>query len=267
MSGLILSLVLACTEPPVAASAQAGVWVEARQVAAEEPIVLHVPAGTELPPFDTLRVTERSLGDDGSRVYELRGAAGSYVLDVPAPSGEPVRFFVDIGVEGPSGGPMEDLASMPEAEAPHWPYYVAAAVGAAAVAMALIRAARSLRPAPPPPPPEPADVRARREWRELRAREDLGAEALAIALSDVYRRYLDATRPWPATSRTTREIVDNLASELTALDLDRARRLLGAMDLVKFSERGAHAALFEGLDTDFDALVHPPPVAARGGSA
>jgi hypothetical protein len=63
------------------------------------------------------------------------------------------------------------------------------------------------------------------------------------------------TQDWPARSRTTREILDNLAGTLTFAHLERAQRLLGAMDLVKFSESGAREALFDTLDGDFEVLL------------
>ncbi len=257
MSVLLASLLLACgrDEQPVVPGP--GIWIEQAHVQAGDPVLLHVPSGTELPALDTLRVTQRSTGDDGSAVYELRGQPGSYVVDVPGADGAAVRLFFDIGVEGPSAGPLEDLVPLEPPAPSRWPWVVAATAGVFAFAAGLIWAARRLRPPPTPPPPESADARARREWRRLRERTDLRPEDLARELSDVYRRYLDDTRSWPASARTTREIVDNLAGELTALELDRARRLLGAMDLVKFSDRGAQAAVFEQLDADFSALVQP----------
>ena len=250
----MIVLLLACAEPPVVVAPDPGVWIEDRSVDEGQPVVLHAPAGTELPALTTLTVTPRALGDDGSAVWELRGDPGAYVVDVPAADG-PVRLFFDIGVEGPTGGPMAELVPYSPAPPSRWPWYVAAAVAATIVGWLLVNMARRLAPAPPPPPPEAPDARARREWRTVRAREDLAPEALALELSSVYRRYLDATERFPATARTTKEILDNLAVDLPAADLDRARRLLSAMDLVKFSERGAAAALFEKFDEDFDALV------------
>jgi hypothetical protein len=271
VSALLTWLLVACGQGALPTVTGPGTWIEQARVQAGEPVLLHVPTGTELPAMDTLRVTQRSTGDDGSTVYELRGQPGSYVVDVPGADGAAVRLFFDIGVEGPTAGPLEDLVPLEPPAPGRWPWVVAAVAGIAAFAASLVWAARRLRPPPAPPPPESADARARREWRRLRARTDLRPEDLARELSDVYRRYLDDTRPWPASARTTREIVDNLAGELTALELDRARRLLGAMDLVKFSDRGAQAAVFEQLDADFGTLVQPAsarmiPAPERGAS-
>jgi len=254
---LLAWMLFACGQDVQPAAIGPAVWIDRAHVQAGEPVLLHVPTGTELPALDTLKATRRSTGDDGSAVYELRGQPGSYVVDVPGVDGAPVRLFFDIGVEGPIAGPLEDLASLEPPVPSRWPWVVTAVAGVAALAAGLVWAARRLRPPPAPPPPESADARARREWRRLRERADLRPEDLARALSDVYRRYLDDTRPWPASARTTREIVGNLAGELRPLELDRARRLLGAMDLVKFSDHGAQMAVFEQLDADFGALVKP----------
>jgi hypothetical protein len=152
---------------------------------------------------------------------------------------------------------MEDLAVLPPPPPPVWPWVLGGVAAIGALGAGGWFAWQRLKPKPPPPPPEPADRVARREWAALRARRDLQPEELALALSRVYRTYLDAVHAWPATSRTTREILDNLAGEMTALQLERARRLLSAMDIVKFSERETHASFFEALDADFDALVVP----------
>lgn len=71
----------------------------------------------------------------------------------------------------------------------------------------------------------------------------------------MFRRYLQAIHQWPATSRTSREILDALAGDLPAVQLERARRLLFAMDIVRFSDRSTHADFFAALDEDFEALI------------
>lgn len=244
---MILTLLLACGERPATPVPDLPVWIEDRAVDAGEPVVLHAPAGTQIPAVEGITPSPRD-----ETTWELRGEPGSYHLEVGG-----VALYFDVGVEGPTGGPLEDVLRPPPPEPPLWPKLLAGAVALVALAGAGAWAWRRFKPVPPPPPPEPADRVARREWAALRGGGDLGPEDLARELSAVYRRYLDATHPWPATARTTREILDNLAGDLTAVDLDRARRLLGAMDLIKFSERGAHAGIFDALDADFDALVRP----------
>lgn len=251
---LTLLLTVGCEAPNVVTAPGPAAWIESRRVADGAPVILHAPPGTALPEVEGLVAKPIPPGDG---TWELRGKAGSYIVDVPVERGEPVKLFFDIGVEGPTGGPMDDLATIPPPPPSVWPAVLASAVGLGLAAGGGALLWRRLRPVPPPPPPEAPDRLARRQWAALRARTDLAPEALALALSGVYRAYLDAVQSWPATSRTTREILDNLAGELSALQLERARRLLSAMDLVKFSDRGAHASLFEALDADFDALVQP----------
>lgn len=270
MRGAALALLLsvaACRSAPPPTSPAAPVWVESRSVASGAPVLVHVPAGTPPPTVEGLTIT-KVAGDADAETWALSGRDGSYIVPVPATKDAagtalpPVTLYVDIGVTGPSGGPMEDLATLPPPPEPTpWWVWVVAAMGAGSGVLA-VNLIRRFRPKPPPPPPEPAHVVARREWAQLRQRRDLAPELLAVELSAVYRRYLQAAHGWPATSRTTREILDNLSGTLLASDLDAARRLLSAMDLVKFADRGAHEGLFDQLDADFVALCVPIPGAA-----
>ena len=261
---LPLVLALACHPAPQLA-AGAPVWVEARKVDGGQAVRVHAPAGTVMPTVDKLTITQASVGDDGTAIWEVKGEKGSYILNVPGPDSKPVPVYVDIGVDGPIGGKMADLAGTAPRQPPIWPYLLAGVLGLGTLVAGAIAAWRRWRPLPPVAPPEPPDVIALREWIALRARDDLAPPALALELSAVYRRFLDATRVWPASSRTTREILDNLASELSAAELDCARRLLSAMDLVKFADRDAQASMFEQLDADFRRLV--VPVRGRSDSA
>lgn len=250
---LWLTMFVACNDSQ-APTTMSGpdVYVEARKVASGEPIVLHAPPTVTVPTVTGLTATSPGQDTEGRMIWELRGKDGSYIIPIGDP---PQRIFVDIGVDGPSGGPMADLAAPPPPPAPIWPYVAAGLGGAAALAGVGVLVARRMKRPLPPPPPEPPAVIARRQWAALRARTDLTPEQLALDLSRVYRTYLEATHDWQATARTTREIVDVLAGELTAAELERARRLLSAMDLVKFSDRSAHAGLFDTLDEDFHQLV------------
>lgn len=265
MRGLLLALALgaaACrSEPPPTAPAPP-VWVESRTVGSGEAVIVHVPTGTTPPTVEGLEI-RKVAGDETTETWELTGKDGSYIVPVPATKDAaggtvpPVTLYLDIGVTGPVGGPMEDLAALPPPPEPTpWWVWVVAAAGSG-LGVGAVQLWRRLRPGPPPPPPEPAHVVARREWARLRERRDLPPEALAVELSAVYRRYVQAVAGWPATSRTTREILDNLSGSLLASDLDAARRLLTAMDLVKFADRATHEGLFEQLDADFVALCVP----------
>ena len=258
-----LLLVLACVRGDAVPLAEgAPVWVEARQVPAGQAVRVHVPPGTTLPEVEGLSAREVAT-DNGASVWELTGSDGSYVVDVPAGATGTTRLFVDIGVTGPTGGPMEDLVGVAPPPPPVWPKVLAATVALGALGGAAVYAWRRFRPIPPPPPPEPADRVARRAWAALRARDDLDAGVLAAELSAVYRRYLEARHTWPATSRTSREILDALAGDLPAMQLERARRLLNAMDIVRFSDRSTHDGFFASLDTDFEALLSVGPGVTR----
>lgn len=259
---LALLLLVGCPDEPTPLSPAAPIWVEARKVADGKPVRVHAPGETVMPAVEGLVIQQVSSGDDGTAVWEVSGKAGSYILEVPGAGGL-VPVYVDIGVDGPTGGKMADLATPPPSPPPVWPYVLAGVVGLGTLIAAALAAWKRWKPIPPAAPPEAPDVIAVREWRALRARTDLVPAELALQLSAVYRRFLDATRVWPATSRTTREILDNLGAELTAAELDCARRLLSAMDLVKFADRedptrAGLVALFEQLDADFRQLVSPP---------
>jgi hypothetical protein len=256
---ILLSLWLACRAPEQVPLADAPpVWIEQRRVDEGQAIRLHVPDDRALPEIEGLTATQAAVGDDGSVTWELRGKSGSYVMDLPNPKGDPTRLFFDIGVDGPTGGKMEDLVAVAPAPPSPWPRVAAVAAVLVAVVAGALLAWRRFRPLPPPPPPEPADRVARREWAALRARTDLGPDALAGGLAGVYRRYLEAVHGWPATSRTSREILNALAGDMTAVQLERARRLLFAMDIVRFSGRHTHEGFFGELDGDFEALLSAP---------
>jgi hypothetical protein len=240
----------------------APVWVDAQHVDAGAHITLHAPVGATVASTGSLVVAP-----SGDGTWDLSGENGSYIVTVtpPAPAAAPAgspapaptRLFVDVGVAGPTGGEMDDLADLPPPPPPIWPWVVA---GVAAVVVAGGGAAwawQRFKPVPAPPPPDPPEVVARRAWAALRERTDLRPEEIARAMSEIFRTWVDAAWGFPATRRTTREILDNLAGAFTAAELDAARRLLMATDLVKFAERSEHANLFENLDRDFSTLVRP----------
>ncbi len=249
---------LACASPPPAPLAPgASVWVDAASVDAGAPVVLHAPSATVVPAVEGLTAEKVRVGDDGTSTWELRGEPGSYVVEVPAGEGPPTVVFVDIGAAGPDAA-LEAPVGPTEAASPVTAGIALVVVAAVAFAVLALLAWRRFAPAARPVVADPPDIRARKAWAALRSRRDLASEALAQGLSDVFRDYLEAVHPFPARARTTREITDNLAGVYTFAQLERARRLLGAMDLVKFSDHADLAAVLEGLDADFDALVVAP---------
>ena len=258
MKSTALLHLLACASPPPAPLAPgAPVWVEAASVDAGAPVVLHAPSATLLPAVEGLTAEKVRVGDDGTSTWELRGEPGSYVIEVPATDGSPTALFVDIGAVGPDAA-LEAPVAPTAAASPVTAGMALVVVAVAVLAVVAVLAWRRFAPAARPQVADPPDIRARKAWATLRSRRDLTSEALAQGLSDVYRDYLEAVHPFPARARTTREITDNLAGVYTFAQLERARRLLGAMDLVKFSDHADQAAVLEGLDADFDALVVAP---------
>ncbi len=261
----------ACAGESATAVEATPVWVDAQRVDAGGHIGLHAPVGSTIE-----ATTGLVVAPTGDGTWDLSGETGSYIVTVTpaAPVGAalgangvptasspaappPVRLFVDLGAKGPTGGEMDDLAALPPPPPPVWPWVVGGLAGAAVLGGAAVWAWQRFKPVPPPPVPEAPEVIARRAWAALRDRADLTPEEIAKAMSEIFRTWVDAAWGFPATRRTTREILDNLAGSFTAVELDAARRLLMATDLVKFAERSEHANLFDALDRDFAALVRP----------
>jgi len=221
-----------------------------------------------------MQVGERSLT---RRRYHLTGAPGSYIVTL-GPSGaagpsdqnrefSPPPVFVDIGVAGPSGGSMVGLEGPPADTSRHWTFWAAIAAAVAAVAGLLFwifRRFRSRKTVPPEVPPDPPHVIALRDWGEGRKQGHQGLlddPALALELSWVLRVYLEAICAWPATARTTREILGFLEREgagarrLDVTDRMRTGRILDATDRLKFAREGGGEPFFVALDEDFHAVI------------
>jgi hypothetical protein len=210
------------------------------------------------------RVGERDLRVDHTR---FEGPDGSYVIAFPpvtatGPGGQTREItlppvFVDIGVTGPQGGDMADFEAAPPPAPPPWGL-IAAGCGAAllvTVGIAYAWWVRSRRPAPVAVPDPPALIAAR-AWAHARA-TGLDDHSLAVALSRIFREYLSAASGWPATTRTTREILAYLEAN-SLLDLThrlRAGQILDATDRLKFAREGGGARFFEEMDEDFAAIL------------
>jgi len=199
--------------------------------------------------------------------YSLSGPDGSYVIasDVGHATGPgeqtrevtPPPIFVDIGVDGPSGGEIADFLAVPPPDPPPWGL-LAAIASAVAIVLALLGWLwrRKRRAAMASPPPDPADVIACRAWDDARKSIDDDYE-LATALSMIFREYLSAIGRWSATSRTSREIRNHLetAGVLQVSDRNRVQRLLEATDRLKFAREGGGREFFDDLEADFQAIV------------
>ncbi len=277
-------------EPLALPQAEVVTTLASKQVPEGEPLLLTVSirwaldwqpdlAGTE-PQVEGLSATlveERTLDGERARslqVWELKGPAGSYILPplsvtFAGPEGtertmESAPLYADIGTEGPRSelGPML-LAPVPESMA-WWPFALAGALGTLGLGAWWWRRRRDSGPvlAPPIPP----DVAALAAWEALQADPSLDDHARAVALSALFRRYLEQVLAVAATTATSREI-------LGALDLPETlqqptRRLLTATDLIKFARRGGGHALFTELDADLRLIIdvtRPVPVPVEEG--
>ena len=204
--------------------------------------------------------------------YALTGPDGSYVVGVSEGKGtgpaaqertfEPPPLFVDIGVEGPSGGPMAGFAEAPPPQPP--PYrWMAVAAAITLLVLALVWGVRRWlqgreRAIPPPIPPH---IIAQGAWSDARAqiKDD---HPLAVRLSMVLREYVEARSGVPATKGTTNEILQHLEQhgfDGERFDIEarmRVQRILDATDRLKFAREGGGEAFFTALDADFEGIIN-----------
>jgi len=269
--------------------------LDARKVAAGEPVLATVQVvqaeGVELrvaePGAEGLELSlqdERTEPFDGwsltTRRYALSGEPGSYVVSIEAalavhPDGREEQLeippvFVDVGVDGPSSE-LEGLIMPVPPEPPIWPWVLLAGVLIGLAIAAFIWWWRRRKRASQLVRAEPAHVTALHAWQVVLRDRELSDHARALQLSEVFRRYLEAVHPMPATAMTTREICDAIYADglVPGSLLDRARRILGATDLLKFARRGGGVEFFHELDQDFQAYVaatRPSPGAMEVGS-
>lgn len=235
----------------------------AGQVSLPEPKVDGLTFTADGPPT-TERVGDR---DVLTQRYIFSGAGGSYELppltaawhgpegaeqEATSPS-----LFVDVGVEPPREGELADIVEPDRIR--RWPWMVFGAVGAVFAAGLLFAFRPRERRGPPPPPPVPPDRAALEAWERVRADDTIDVEQKATALAELFRVYVEAVLGFEATARTTREILDHLGS-LTHLpegNVQRAKRILRAVDLVRFAEDRPRTPeeWLADLDADLRAFV------------
>jgi hypothetical protein len=194
--------------------------------------------------------------------YELSGEDGAHVIVVPAMEAagpgdqtrtiEPAPVFVDIGSPPTPLDGLAGLEAVPEEQDP--PFWII--VGVVAVLGLIAAALLFRRRSAGPPPLDPADVVARMSWEAARL-EAVDDHALALALSQIFRRFLQEVTAFPMLARTSREIVEYLEQE-ALLDEElrrRARQVLDATDRLKFAREGGGTEFFDALEADFLAVV------------
>lgn len=206
-----------------------------------------------------------------SRQYAMTGPDGSYVIattegEATGPGGqtrtfESVPLFVDIGVEGPTGGPMDGFAVAPTPEPPPWRAMVLSALGAAVMlSLFLWWRRRSARRAAVVPPPVPPHILAQGAWADARATIK-DEHAQAVRLSMVLREYLEARTGIPASKATTTEIWEALSrSGVDGRPINDALKghiaqILDATDRLKFARVGGGAGFFQSLDQHFGVIM------------
>jgi hypothetical protein len=278
--------------PPVDVEVQ----VEQTVVPSGEPIVVEVTTWTStdwtLPPVAPVAKDLQTVGTgvDGPSVvgdrtrtvstFELSGDDGSYIVVVPPVDAtgpgdqtrtiEPPPVFVDIGTTPPALNGLVDAEAIPEEEPLPIGWLLAGgSVAVFAVGFLIAAIVVSVR-SKPPERPKPAEVVAREAWATAR-RDETDDHALALALSQIFRRYIQAVTGYSMLSRTTREIVQILHSEDLLSDelRPRVQRVLDATDRLKFAREGGGAEFFDELEADFLAVVSAlsRPVAEEGSDA
>lgn len=208
-------------------------------------------------------------------IWSLAGPDGSYVVTLPEVTASgpgdqtrplaPAPVFIDIGVEGPLASGLGEFEAPPPPAAPSHQTIAAAAAGTA-VLLGILGAVwwRRRQRSGPITPSEPPDVQARKAWAAARS-AGLDDHGLALALSRILRVYIEQTQGWPATARTTREIIHHLDAQtpLGTADRLRAAAVLDATDRLKFAREGGGTDFFARLGDDFESVVtalRSPPV-------
>ena len=254
----MMALLLACTGELADERLDEGLVT---RVEVDEAITVHLEApgadGLEVPPVEGLQVEVVEISE-GAWDIVYSGPPGSYILEpvqvhaggeaVPGP-----RYYVDLGVQGPSSD-LNPLASMtPIEERPIWPWFLALAVTGftAGGVITGVLIWRNRDTSAPPPPPIPPDVEA---LGALNAAVDAGLDdhAFALAISAVFRRYVERITGEPATARTSFEV---LASLDERFDPEMSKKLLTATDLIKFAREQGSAELFAELVAGLRAII------------
>ena len=206
-----------------------------------------------------------------TRRYALTGVDGSYVIATTegraVGPGEQTRdfevtpLFVDIGVEGPTGGPMDGFAARPAVETPSIDRYIwggLAITVALALAWWLYRRRQRQGVEVPVVPPH---ILAQGAWADARATIE-GDHPLAVRLSMILREYIEDRAGIPASKATSAEIWEALAytgidgRPITESLRGHIAQILDATDRLKFARQGGGDAFFTALDQHFQTIIN-----------
>lgn len=289
-----LLFALACAPSPVEAETPVEVrtWLEGAdangatvvvQVESDvglqvEPPVPHAQ-GLESRPVRAPRVEAVGERTVHTARYRLTGTEGSYEIAVApvswaAPDGSTGEaaapaLYVDLGVDPPRQGELADIVEpWPVPDIPWVPVAVVGLSAAGSLGGLLLLAWRWRRRPGDEPEPVPPDVAALVAWEDVRRDPTLDDMERAVAISRIFREYLEAVLGFAAESWTTRQILDHLGTlrYLPEGSVPRAMRLLRATDRVKYAEEPPGDDLFVELGEDLASFVAATRSAREGES-
>ena len=198
--------------------------------------------------------------------WSVSGAAGSYeiqpldlwVAGVDDPLARTSSLFVDLDVEPPREGTWADISDPSRVRVIPWAWVLGVGSIALLSLAGVIWAFRRPRAEiVVEVPREAPDVVVLRGWESVRRDGRLDDYTKALALSRLFRDYLEAVLAFPATAWTTTETVGHLRglSHLQEHHVPEARRLLRATDRVKYAGDQPGQDLFELLTEDLSGFV------------
>jgi hypothetical protein len=198
--------------------------------------------------------------------WSVSGSAGSYeiapvdlrIVGLDEPVDSAPSLFIDLEVEPPREGEWVDIADPGVVRVIPWAWLFGVGTVATLSLAGVVWAFRRPRvPGVVEIPEEAPDVVVLRGWASVHQDDRLDDYTKALALSRLFRDYLEAVLTFPATAWTTTETVAHLR-ELAHLDAEhvpQARRLLRATDRVKYAETKPKEDLFEVLTEDLLTFV------------
>jgi hypothetical protein len=164
-------------------------------------------------------------------------------------------LFFDVG-DGGLQSELEGFVALPALKENPWPKRLGwiAAGFICALLFLLWWWKRPRKPVPVLPPIAP-DKEALSAWAVVWNDPGLDDHDRALALSQIFRRYVERVFHLPASAYTSMEVLDRLKATLSEQHFGQSRRLLGATDRIKYARRGGGRSLFESLDSDFRELI------------
>jgi hypothetical protein len=196
--------------------------------------------------------------------FHITGEGGSYVIPsfevVVAGDGEPIVtetpvMFFDVGEPGFSSE-LSGFAAPPEKpESPWLKRLLLAAVALVTLAVIWVFFKRLSKRASIPVPLPPEDEEALGAWSAICEDGALSDHERALALSRIFRRYMERRFSFGASAMTTSEILAQCSETDVSGDISDVDRLLSATDLIKFAGRRGGTQLFVDLGSELVGFV------------